>query len=76
MNKNDSNTEDIVNVIPLSSKENKKYLKMNFDLKWEYYLRLFLNLISAQNNSAILKEVFDKKYQKNNTEFITKDYFS
>ncbi|AIB56289.1 antitoxin mazE-like [Staphylococcus phage 23MRA] len=64
MNKNDSNTEDIVNVIPLSSKENKKYLKMNFDLKWEYYLRLFLNLISAQNNSAILKEVFDKKYQK------------
>lgn len=41
MNKNDSNTEDIVNVIPLSSKENKKYLKMNFDLKWEYYLRLF-----------------------------------
>lgn len=64
MNKNDSNTEDIVNVIPLSSKENKKYLKMNFDLKWEYYLRLFLNLISAQNNSAILKEVFDKNTKK------------
>ena len=35
MNKNDSNTEDIVNVIPfIFYKENKKYLKMNFDLKW------------------------------------------
>ena len=26
--------------------------------------KIVLNLISAQNNSAILKEVFDKKYQK------------
>ena len=37
--------------------------------------KIVLNLISAQNNSAILKEVFDKN-TKNNTEFITKDYFS
>ncbi|MTV23774.1 type II toxin-antitoxin system PemK/MazF family toxin [Staphylococcus delphini] len=64
MNKNDSNTEDTLNVVPLSSKENKKYLKMNLDLKWEYFLRLFLNLISSHNNIAKLKEDFDKKYSK------------
>ncbi|HCW3603693.1 TPA: type II toxin-antitoxin system PemK/MazF family toxin [Staphylococcus aureus] len=71
MNKNDSNTEDIVNVIPLSSKENKKYVKMNFDLKWEYFFRLFLNLISAQNNTVKLKEDFNKKYPE---DIITKDF--
>ena len=38
--------------------------------------KIVLNLISAQNNSAILKEVFDKNTKKNNTEFIYKDYFS
>lgn len=64
MNKNDSNTEDTLNVVPLSSKENKKYLKMDFDLKWEYFLRLFLNLISSHNNMVKLKEDFDKKYSE------------
>ncbi|MDG4944729.1 toxin MazF [Staphylococcus agnetis] len=73
MNKNDSNTEDTLNVVPLSSKENQKYLKMNFDLKWEYFLRLFLNLISSHNNIVKLKEDFDKKYpeDKFNKDFIS-----
>ncbi|EZY67725.1 type II toxin-antitoxin system PemK/MazF family toxin [Staphylococcus aureus] len=76
MNKNDSNTEDILNVVPLSSKANKKYFKMNFDLKWEYLLRLFLNLISAQNNMTKLTEDFNKKYSKNNINFSSKSFIS
>ena len=37
---------------------------MNFDLKWGVLFKIVLNLISAQNNSAILKEVFDKNTKK------------
>ncbi|MCO4330259.1 type II toxin-antitoxin system PemK/MazF family toxin, partial [Staphylococcus hyicus] len=36
MNHNDSNKEDIINVVPLSSKYNPKYLKINVDMKLKY----------------------------------------
>ncbi|MDU0476311.1 type II toxin-antitoxin system PemK/MazF family toxin [Staphylococcus chromogenes] len=36
LNHNDSNQEDIINVVPLSSKHNSKYLKINIDMKLKY----------------------------------------
>lgn len=36
MNNNDTNKEDIINVVPLSSKFNDKYLKIDIDLRLEY----------------------------------------
>ncbi|QDW87859.1 type II toxin-antitoxin system PemK/MazF family toxin [Staphylococcus hominis] len=36
LNHNDSNKEDIINVVPLSSKYSPKYLKINIDMKLKY----------------------------------------
>lgn len=36
LNHNDSHKEDIINVVPLSSKYNPKYLKINIDMKIKY----------------------------------------
>ncbi|MDH9609446.1 toxin MazF [Staphylococcus epidermidis] len=49
MNKLDSHTEDILNVIPLSSKENKKYLKIDIDLKWKYIVESLTRLTKIEN---------------------------
>lgn len=38
LNHNDSNKEDIINVVPLSSKYNPKYLKINIDMKLKYII--------------------------------------
>lgn len=49
LNHNDSHKEDIINVVPLSSKYNPKYLKINIDMQIKY-LTNALNMLNAKKN--------------------------
>lgn len=49
LNQNDSNKEDIINVVPLSSKYNPKYLKINIDMQIKY-LTNALDKLNAQKH--------------------------
>ncbi|PJM33533.1 hypothetical protein CWB55_03975 [Staphylococcus hominis] len=49
LNHNDSHKEDIINVVPLSSKYNPKYLKINIDMKIKY-LTNALDMLNAKKD--------------------------
>ncbi|MCG1981287.1 toxin MazF [Staphylococcus epidermidis] len=72
MNKSDSHTEDILNVIPLSSKENKRYLKIDLDLKWEYIRESLIQLTKIENqlsNYSNTLEDFTSNFNEDNDMF-------
>lgn len=49
LNQNDSNKEDIINVVPLSSKYNPKYLKINIDMQIKYLTNALDKLIAQKH---------------------------
>ncbi|MBI5975161.1 type II toxin-antitoxin system PemK/MazF family toxin [Staphylococcus canis] len=58
MNRNDSHKEDIINVVPLSSKYNPKYLKINIDMKLKYITKALDTLNDKKKNyENILSEL-------------------
>lgn len=72
MNKSDSHTEDILNVVPLSSKENKRYLKIDLDLKWEHIRESLLQLTKIENqlsNYSNTLEGFTSDFNEGNDTF-------
>ncbi|MDU7042416.1 MULTISPECIES: type II toxin-antitoxin system PemK/MazF family toxin [unclassified Staphylococcus] len=79
LNHNDSNKEDIINVVPLSSKYNPKYLKINIDMKIKY-IKNAINTLNDKKKEyeKLLKELnefnphemSDEEMQLKFTEFI------
>lgn len=58
LNHNDSNKEDIINVVPLSSKYNPKYLKINIDMKLKYIINAIDMLNDRKReNDKLLNEL-------------------
>ncbi|MDO5374964.1 MAG: type II toxin-antitoxin system PemK/MazF family toxin [Staphylococcus rostri] len=79
MNQNDTHKEDIINVVPLSSKSNPKYLKINIDMKLKYITNALNTLDNKKKEYEQLlkeldkfnpREMSDEEIQRKYNEFI------